>query len=153
MSESQDWPYTGTKMAWGTQEGMELTAIPLYQSDLKDGLKGSEYRERLADRVAWMIRQEEDPEQGIQLLREALEEKGAWMGQTRFASPEEATEAMIMENPMFSDLFAGGPYLSSEDYPLKVRAMPAAVEAMEEVGLEGWLALAFEPVNLGMASE
>lgn len=120
---------------------LAATSIPLHRSVVEAGiLSKSEYLSILADRVAWLICLEDNPEEAQRELVIALEDLGAWSGPGRFGSPAEAVQALIVDNAAFPHLFRCAVNLPRS--PWVVCQMPAAVRAVQETSLPEWIASA-----------
>ena len=135
--EEKTLPLGAPLLAWGLPTSVLASAVPLTQEDLKDGLTLETYLDRLAARVAWMANQEPNPQQAMTELAAALEEAGVWDGPRRFPTPEEAAQAMLVDNPAFLTAFS--PHLSlPQSSPWPVRRMPMAERAILDNALVEW---------------
>lgn len=148
MDEAQDWPLavrtTEPLLAWCPPEANPaLAAVPVTPGDLKEGLTPAGYRRRLSQRVAWMVNQEDDPEAAVAALAREMESRGLWS----LGRPEEnPVSALLADNPAWPD------YLNlvvqlPEARPMPVRRMSAALQAIQETGLDEWISLAFLPMD------
>lgn len=143
MSQSTDqgqaWPIKLPALAWGMPEHMVASSVPLLQLQLKNQqLSRETYLSMLVLRVAWMLEQEEDWEEGASNLADELERLGAWSGRSRFPDPETAAADLIADNPAFPDLFVA----KLPPSPFRVNQMPAAVLAIRENSLQEWMSFA-----------
>ncbi len=143
------WPLdTPQPIAWGMEDNMTASAVPLYPKDLETGLSLTAYLERLADRVAWMLEREDDWQEATASLAVALEQVDGWEGPRDFDSPHQAASAMLDGNPAFLDLL-GSCVSFPEERPMKVSRMPRAVYGIKNTSLFEWLDMAL-PAKRGL---
>ena len=133
------WPIPGPPMAWGVPGSLPASRVPLRPADLRKNptMTWHTYIQELADRVAWMMEQEDDPQAAQAELARALEDMGAWTGPRRFESPSQAAAEMMVGNPAFKDLLTASFRLPAS--PWHLRQMPAAVRAIQETTLGEWI--------------
>jgi len=142
-----DWPLKGPRLAWGVPSNLVASSIPLTQSQLVKGvLTTEEYLAMLAFRVGWLLARADDPEEAELELAAELDRLGAWLGPEKFLNSEQAARAMLLDNPMFPDLFTAAVQLPS---PIRVIQMPAAVQAVRETDLREWLDLGLQSPSDG----
>jgi hypothetical protein len=129
-------------MAWAPPEAsLALAAVPVTPEDVQKGLSRENWRILLADRVAWMAKQEPDPLVAIDRLAAELEARDLWPGVAFVAeTPDGRVSELLTQNPLWPD------YLNlqvdlPEDDPMPVRPVPAAVRAVQETTLAEWLDL------------
>lgn len=137
QSTEQDWPLKGPRLAWGVPSNLVASSIPLTQEQLKKGvLTENEYLAMLAFRVGWLLAREDDQEEAELELAAELDRLGVWLGPEKFLNSEQAAIAMLLDNPMFPDLFNIVVQLPS---PISLRQMPAAVQAVRDADLQEWI--------------
>ena len=138
-----DWPTEGMPLAWGLPDNLAETSVPLTQADLKRGsLDEATYRARLAARLEWLIdRTDDSPKLAVAALVQEMEAAGVWSGETRFPTTYEAVDSLIAENSA-----ALRPLVLATDlqFPVNVRQMPAAVQAVRATDFHEWISRAFQ---------
>jgi hypothetical protein len=129
-------------MAWApTGNSLALAAVPVTVNDVKVGISKQDYRVRLVSRVVWMMEQESDPEEAVEALTAALESRDLWPGvPVQANSLWGRVDELLTDNPAWPD------YLNlqvefSDDDPMPVLPIPAAVRAVQETTLSEWMDL------------
>lgn len=141
MLQTPPWPVPGPRLAW-TPPGPNpsVVAVPLEAEDLRRPLTLDRYWELLTDRLAWMLERDDDPLASAARMANEMADLGCWMGGTRFPTPREAAEALVLLNPSFlrvlmllNPLDGRGPWTALNQ--------PRARAAIEETSLTDWLDL------------
>lgn len=139
------WPLSGSvRIAW-TPPGNNaaLAAVPVTPEDVARGLWPQDYRVRLANRLVWMIEREDDPEEAIDALREALETRDLWPGvEVQASSVWGQVAELLTDNPLWGD-YLNLQIEKPDERPMQIRPMPAAVRAVQETTFPEWMDLLF----------
>lgn len=138
-----EWPlkWAARKLAWGHPDNLVASSIPLTMDQVGKPMAGSHYYEALAERVAWMLEQADEPEAAVAELARNLDDRGAWDGPWKFKSSREAAQAMLVDNPAFPDLFQCTVPLPDRETPMT--QMPVAVRTIQEITFWDWIDQAF----------
>lgn len=142
---AQDWPYDSPNLlAWGAEQSLAATAIPLEAPTLAaKKMSRTQYLAALADRVAWMVSRERDPPAAVLWLEAEMQRYSLPVAnQDPEEGAEENARALIEE--------AGGVLLDqiamATDWhprnPIAVRRLPEAVAAIKETRLRQWWEMA-----------
>lgn len=137
------WPYKEKPRAWAPDRGLEaatLAAVPV-KAAVK-ALDREAYLDALADRVAWMMRQHLgpglNPNRRLRDLRLMVEEAAQDdLGNLHQAQTVQHLAEMVVNSlPVLSALDRAGALVPVRE----LKDDPEAVSAVQETGLEGWVA-------------
>ena len=140
MPLPMEWPYAGTmRAAWSpSPEQAAALAVPLPPSRIGEELDRDYYHALMADRVAWMIRREEDPEEAAQQLAAEMEAASLFEGGLTYRGPLQASQVLIYSNTAMRQFLS---QQLPDERNLKAESQPAAVEAILETSLFEWSGL------------
>jgi len=139
-TQPQQWPIPGRAIAWmPPDQDAVVSAVVMNEPTLRSGsLTHRQYRSLLADRVAWMVRTADDPEDAAATMVREFEAAGLWTGATLpLDDPDAVVQALTLDNPTWQDALNLVVMLPPE--PMPIRLIPAAVQAVRETDLEEWL--------------